>query len=73
LEAEIISSELRGEAREAGKWLAERERILKSQRSRGSSFKVHHLRRRDNRHCQGKGLGGRNMELALAFAMDKWN
>ncbi|MCG2710345.1 MAG: hypothetical protein L6246_08540 [Thermodesulfovibrionales bacterium] len=67
LNAEILSSELTGEAKEVGRWLAIKTRDALSVR-------------RDEKIClisggettvtvKGDGLGGRNMELALAFAM----
>jgi glycerate 2-kinase len=67
----VLSSELKGEARDAGTWLA-REAIHRQRRCRET-------------HCgrlcllaggettvtvKGDGLGGRNMELALAFALE---
>ncbi|MDI6890761.1 MAG: glycerate kinase [Thermodesulfovibrionales bacterium] len=69
--AEIISSELTGEARDAGKWLAK-----KAIRTR-DALSV----KRNARIClisggettvtvKGNGVGGRNMELALSFAME---
>jgi len=68
---EIISSELAGEARGVGKWLAE------EVRKRGSA----EVRKNKKPLClisggettvtvKGSGIGGRNMELALAFAME---
>lgn len=68
LAAEIISSDLTGEAAEVGKWLAkkavEMRNAGRSARSRclisGGETTV---------TVKGSGLGGRNMELALAFAM----
>ena len=67
LNTEILSSELTGEAREVGRWLAIKTRDALSVR-------------RDEKIClisggettvtvKGAGAGGRNMELALAFAM----
>ncbi|MBI5640528.1 MAG: glycerate kinase [Nitrospirae bacterium] len=69
LDAEILSSEIRGEAREVGKWLANKAIGLRKAKS-------------SSRSCclisggettvtvKGNGLGGRNTELALAFAME---
>jgi len=69
--AEMISAELTGEARDVGKWLAE------EVQKRGSA----EVQKNKNPLClisggettvtvKGAGLGGRNMELALAFAME---
>lgn len=68
---EIISSDLAGEARYVGKWLAE------EVRKRGSA----EVQKNKKPVClisggettvivKGNGLGGRNMELALAFATE---
>ncbi|MDX9715386.1 MAG: glycerate kinase [Dissulfurispiraceae bacterium] len=60
--ADIFSYELTGEAADAGRMLAQRAR--QSQRNRciisGGETTV---------NVKGKGLGGRNMELALSFAI----
>lgn len=62
LNPEIISSEITGEARDAGKWLTD---IARSKRSNclisGGETTV---------TVKSSGTGGRNMELALAFAME---
>ncbi|MEW6162752.1 MAG: glycerate kinase [Nitrospirota bacterium] len=69
--AEIISSGLTGEARGAGRWLA------KKAKEKRNALCV----KRDRKIClisggettvtvKGKGKGGRNMELALSFAME---
>lgn len=67
-QTEVISSELTGEAREAGAWLAEKavEAMKRAPRKRlclisGGETTV---------TVRGHGKGGRNTELALAFAMD---
>ncbi|MBA3071044.1 MAG: DUF4147 domain-containing protein, partial [Nitrospirae bacterium] len=68
LQTEVISSEITGEAREVGRQLAIKTRDALSVR-------------RDEKIClisggettvtvKGAGIGGRNMELALAFAME---
>ncbi|MBA3060183.1 MAG: glycerate kinase [Nitrospirae bacterium] len=68
LQTEVISSEITGEAREVGRWLAIKTRDALSVR-------------RDEKIClisggettvtvKGNGLGGRNMELALSFAIE---
>lgn len=71
LRAEILSEEIRGEAKDVGRWLAEK------------ALETHKelLAKRDRQIClisggettvtvKGSGTGGRNMELALAFAME---
>ena len=68
LDTEIISSELTGEAKEVGKWLAEK------------AIETRNLGKLRRPCClisggettvtvKGNGLGGRNTELALAFAI----
>jgi glycerate 2-kinase len=70
-DSEIISYELSGEAKDAAKWLAE------EVRKRGSA----EVQKNKKSLClisggettvtvRGTGLGGRNMEFALAFAME---
>jgi hydroxypyruvate reductase/glycerate 2-kinase len=65
--AEILSSEISGEAKDVGRWLARKaiEAKGKEQRARclisgGETIVT----------VKGSGTGGRNMELALAFAME---
>ncbi len=68
-DAEIVSAEIIGEAKEIGKWLAqeaiETKNTKKSNRSicliSGGETTV---------TVTGSGLGGRNMELALSFAIE---
>jgi glycerate 2-kinase len=66
-QAEILSSEISGEARDVGRWLAKKaiEAKGKGQRAKclisGGETTV---------TVKGNGLGGRNMELALSFAME---
>jgi glycerate 2-kinase len=70
-ETTILTSELQGDAREAAKWLA------------GKAIEARHVSRvtLHKKIClisggettvtvQGNGIGGRNMELALAFAFE---
>jgi len=68
LQTEVISSKITGEAREVGRWLTIKTRDALSVR-------------RDEKIClisggettvtvKGNGLGGRNMELALSFAIE---
>jgi len=61
----ILTSELQGEAREAGRWLAQQARSMNLKRpfcllSGGETTVT----------VKGTGLGGRNTELALAFARE---
>lgn len=69
--AEIIASDISGEARDVGRWLAK-----KAVESKGTKAKRH-----KGMMClisggettvtvRGKGKGGRNTELALSFAME---
>jgi len=68
--AEIISSELQGEARETGKWLAEKAKDFKESMKQGSKTSRCLISGGETTvTVKGKGLGGRNMELALAFAI----
>lgn len=69
--AEILSSKLAGEAKEAGRWLAEK--ALKAREDAGVTTE----RKRSCLICggettvtvRGKGKGGRNTELALAASL----
>jgi glycerate-2-kinase len=65
LEPEIVTTSLSGEARDAGKLLAERAKGLKDSRKicliSGGETTV---------TVKGSGKGGRNTELALSFAME---
>lgn len=65
----IISSEIQGEAREVGKWLAEKAVKMKNADKSTRSFCLI-SGGETTVTVKGKGLGGRNMELALAFAME---
>jgi hydroxypyruvate reductase/glycerate 2-kinase len=70
-EAEIISSELQGEAREVGKWLAEKAKDIKvSMEQGGKASRCIISGGETTVTVKGKGLGGRNMELALSFALE---
>ncbi|GER93035.1 glycerate kinase [hot springs metagenome] len=66
--AEIISSEITGEAREVGKWLADIARAKCSNRSNRSTCLI--SGGETTVTVKGNGKGGRNMELAIAFAME---
>jgi glycerate 2-kinase len=66
---EIISSEIAGEAREAGKWLAHK--ALEVQRGGHSGGPACLISGGETTvSVKGNGTGGRNMELALAFALE---
>jgi len=65
---EIISSEITGEAREVGKWLAIKIRNALSVRRDGKICLISGSETTVT--VKGNGLGGRNMELALAFATE---
>ncbi len=68
LKAEIISSEITGEAREAGKWLAD---IARSKLSNSlNPLKCLISGGETTVTVKGSGIGGRNMELALSFAIE---
>ncbi len=66
--AEIISSEVTGEARDVGRWLAD---IARSKHS-NSSNRLNCLISGGETTVtvKGNGKGGRNMELALSFAIE---
>jgi hydroxypyruvate reductase/glycerate 2-kinase len=67
--AEIISSELQGESKEVGKWLAEKAVKMRNDDKSNRPFCLI-SGGETTVTVKGKGLGGRNMELALAFAME---
>ncbi|MEW6738595.1 MAG: glycerate kinase type-2 family protein [Nitrospirota bacterium] len=67
-QTEIISSEVTGEAREVGKWLANIAKGLRVQGFKGSRCLI--SGGETTVTVKGNGLGGRNMELALSFAME---
>src|SRR4030042_1066598 len=71
LHAEIISTEITGEARNIGKWLA------KVALETSKNFRTSHHKPlclisggETTVTVKGNGIGGRNMELALAFALE---
>ncbi len=69
--AEIIFNTISGEAREAGKWLAEKAiktKTSKAQRHKGTKCLI--SGGETTVTVAGKGKGGRNTELALSFAME---
>jgi glycerate 2-kinase len=67
--AEILTSEISGEAREVGRWLARRALAEKPHKRNGIP-RCLISGGETTVTVTGKGLGGRNMELALAFAME---
>jgi glycerate 2-kinase len=70
-QAEIISSEISGEAKDAAKWLAEKAKAMKNSRSNGFKRPLCCISGGETTvTVKGDGLGGRNMELALAFALE---
>jgi len=70
-ETEIISSELQGESREVGEWLAEKAKDIKESIKQGGKASRCIISGGETTvTVKGKGLGGRNMELALAFAKE---
>ena len=69
LDAEIISAEMTGEARDVGKWLAQK--AIRIKNSGGLKRSCCLISGGETTvTVKGNGLGGRNMELALAFAME---
>lgn len=68
LDAEIISSELAGDAKEAGKWLAKK--ALEEHSNSSSRSKCLISGGETTVIVKGNGKGGRNTELALSFAME---
>lgn len=69
LNAEILSAEVAGEAREAGHWLAHK--AIAAQSARRAALPLCLLAGGETTvTVRGKGIGGRNMELALAFARE---
>ena len=70
-ESEIISTELTGEAREAGRWLAKKAVETKGALGMRSGRKICLLSGGETTvTVKGPGKGGRNMELALSFARE---
>lgn len=68
LRPQIISSEIQGEASEVGKYLANL--ALETQKTLSDRPKCLISGGETTVTVKGKGLGGRNMELALAFALE---
>ncbi len=69
LDTEIISTEISGEARAVGRELAETAKKLKNRRPSGPSACLI-SGGETTVTVTGEGTGGRNMELALSFAME---
>ena len=68
-ETSVVSTEIQGEARFIGKWLAKKAMELKA--SRLSDDKICLISGGETTvTVKGNGKGGRNMELALSFAME---
>ncbi len=67
--AEILSSNISGEAREAGKELAKRAANFRKEKKTGRPRCII-SGGETTVTVKGRGLGGRNMELALSFAME---
>ena len=67
-EPEILTSEISGEARETAKWLADRAKEAKAQSNKGTKCFI--SGGETTVVVRGKGKGGRNTELALAFAIE---
>ncbi|MBM4140288.1 MAG: glycerate kinase [Nitrospira sp.] len=71
LDAEIISTEISGEAREVGKWLAKKAIETRNELRMKRNKKVCLISGGETTvTVKGNGKGGRNMELALAFAIE---
>jgi glycerate 2-kinase len=69
IRAEVLSAEISGEAREVGKWLAHKALVVK--RTMGMQPHLCLISGGETTvTVTGTGKGGRNMELALSFAME---
>lgn len=68
-QVEILSSDVSGEAREVGRALAERAINIKKDRGQGRPYCII-SGGETTVTVRGNGLGGRNTELALSFAME---
>ena len=68
-ETTVLSSEIQGEARDAARWLALK--AIESKRQKTADKKICLISGGETTvRVQGKGMGGRNTELALAFARE---
>ncbi len=70
LQAEILSSEISGEASDIGKWLAKKAIETCNLLSARHNRKILISGGETTVTVKGNGLGGRNMELALSFAIE---
>ncbi|MDH5201682.1 MAG: glycerate kinase [Nitrospirota bacterium] len=71
LDAEIISTEISGEAKEVGKWLAKKAIETRNELSVKRNKKICLISGGETTvTVRSNGKGGRNMELALSFAME---
>jgi glycerate-2-kinase len=76
LDVEILSTELTGEARAVGIWLADKAKEAKAQRNKGTEAQRHKVPKclisggETTVVVTGGGKGGRNTELALSFAIE---
>lgn len=77
MEPIILSCEISGEAREAGRWLAEKAMAVKAERQGGTGGGQQQRKKpvclisggETTVTVKGNGKGGRNTELAMSFAM----
>jgi glycerate 2-kinase len=70
LQAEILSSEISGESSDIGKWLAKKAIETCNLLSARHNRKILISGGETTVTVKGNGLGGRNMELALSFAIE---
>ncbi len=69
LKTDIVSSEISGEARDAGRWLAKKAKEVKS--SKATNCQICLISGGETTvTVKGPGIGGRNMEFALSFATE---
>jgi glycerate 2-kinase len=70
-DVEIISSEISGEAKDVGKWLAQKSLTIKGSKDKKIKKSKYLISGGETTvTVKGNGLGGRNMELALSFAIE---
>jgi len=68
--AEVITSELQGEARDVARYLAARAIEVQNSMSKGAKPRCLISGGETTVTVKGNGIGGRNQELALSFAME---